>query len=405
VGVGVGVGAVGVTECAGGTGSAADDWQTEALAATLANANRMVEQEEQQLISELNHTIEGLRAAALRDAKDAEGRERSAAARAAGAAEAIWETERAHMLAAHVAATAQAAAAAHAEMSRVRGDAAEEASRLRSQCAGLEASLAGAKADAAGTQAAGPHTDALLAVEEGRRREEVADIKDAAVISTAAVRWGAEVTEWIDGLTFWLRATVMPPLRRQHAAKTAKKKTALNNTVLWSMLDLMWRCIPTECLTSGALKKKHGTFFMDSPPPTELEEVMSNVEYIEKAITSSFMKKDWAGGGRGERGAPKGITPRDVALWLVELDHGIDWTKVEKRKFKSSDAAHGIPGVLHDEFGLPPWTHVCGASTMFTNRSKAISQVIDVDDLEGRSGGAHINQGLAVGSTQNKYPR
>jgi hypothetical protein len=49
------------------------------------------------------------------------------------------------MLAAHVAATAQAAAAAHAEMSRVRGDAAEEASRLRSQCAGLEASLAGAK--------------------------------------------------------------------------------------------------------------------------------------------------------------------------------------------------------------------------------------------------------------------
>jgi hypothetical protein len=128
-----------------------------------------------------------------------------------------------------------------------------------------------AMADAAGTQAAGPHTDALLAVEEGRRREEVADIKDAAVISTAAVRWGAEVTEWIDGLTFWLRATVMPPLRRQHAAKTAKKKTALNNTVLWSMLDLMWRCIPTECLTSGALKKKHGTFFMDSPPPTELE--------------------------------------------------------------------------------------------------------------------------------------
>mmetsp|Transcript_6057 Transcript_6057/g.15434 ORF Transcript_6057/g.15434 Transcript_6057/m.15434 type:complete len:259 (+) Transcript_6057:505-1281(+) len=160
------------------------------------------------------------------------------------------------------------------------------------------------------------------------------------------------------------------------------------------MLDLMWRCIPTECMTPGALKKKHGMFTMDSPPPTTLMEVVSNVEFIEKANTSSFMKKDSAGGGKSKCGAPT-YTSRSVAIRLLELDHGIDWSKVERMQFKSSDAAHGIPGVLHDEFGLPPWTHIHGTSKPFTKRNNAILKVIDVDDLDGRSGGEEINQGLA----------
>jgi len=160
--VGVGVGAIGVTECVGGTGSAdgtgsaADDRQAEALAAALASDNRMEALELHQLrqrVLELNNTIEGLQ-------------------------------------------------------------------------------LQVAKADAAGARAAGPHTNALVAVEEGRRREDAANIKDAAVISAATARWGKEVTAWIDGLVFWLRATVMPPLRRQHTSEDDKAKAALDITVL-----------------------------------------------------------------------------------------------------------------------------------------------------------------------------